>query len=235
MRWSRTLLRGAALALAATAPFSGHAALNYSWSGTGAIPDNDPTGLAFSFNLSGSAAPIANVTVSLDLAGGWNGDLYAYLSHGSGFSVLLDRVGMSSSNPDGYGNAGMDITLSGAVNTDIHAYQTLGPSYDGSGQLTGTWGADGRTVSPLGPPASFDAAPRNATLASFNGLDANGGWTIFFADLSPGDVMALSGFSVSVTTTASVPEPSGSGTLAGAGGLALSLWSCRRSRRKAGR
>ena len=31
--------------------------------------------------------------MTLNLSGGWNGDLYAYLVHNSGFAVLLNRVG----------------------------------------------------------------------------------------------------------------------------------------------
>jgi len=53
------------------------AALSYAWSGEQEIPDNDPSGVAFSFNLGDPATRIENVTVSLSVSGGWNGDLYA--------------------------------------------------------------------------------------------------------------------------------------------------------------
>ena len=34
---------------------------------------------------------IESVTVNLNFTGGWNGDLYAHLVHGSGFLVLFNR------------------------------------------------------------------------------------------------------------------------------------------------
>ena len=36
---------------------------------------------------------ISKVDVMLDLSGGWNGDMYAYLLHDGVTSVLLNRVG----------------------------------------------------------------------------------------------------------------------------------------------
>jgi hypothetical protein len=41
---------------------------------------------------------ITDVNVGLQLSGGWNGDLYAYLVHSSGFAVLLNRVGRGTGN-----------------------------------------------------------------------------------------------------------------------------------------
>jgi hypothetical protein len=41
-------------------------------------------------------------------------------------------------------------------------------------------------------------------LASFNGMDPNGTWTLFFADLSAGNTSTLNGWSLDVTA---VPEP----------------------------
>ena len=58
------------------------------------IPDGNLTGWSDTRTLSGApSGPITNVSVTLDLSGGWNGDLYAYLVHDSGFAVLLNRVG----------------------------------------------------------------------------------------------------------------------------------------------
>lgn len=44
------------------------------------------------------------ITVTINLTGGWNGDLYAHLVHESGFSVLLNRTGRSLADPDGSGS-----------------------------------------------------------------------------------------------------------------------------------
>ena len=87
--------------------------ISYSWNGSQTIPDNDASGVAFSFNLSpGEPLAITDVTVDLNIAGGWNGDLYAYLSHGSGFSVLLNRIGSTAANPGGSGVSGMNVEFS---------------------------------------------------------------------------------------------------------------------------
>ncbi len=177
------------------------AALFSSWTGTQAIPDNNESGLAYSFNLSDPATAVADISVTLDISGGFNGDLYAYLSHGSGFAVLLNRVGRTSANDIGYANTGFAVTLTGSANADIHNYQTLTPSYNGSGQLVGTWAADGRDVNAA---LAFDTTTRTATLDTFNGLNPNGDWTLYFRDASPGGISTLNGWSVEVSA---VPEP----------------------------
>jgi subtilisin-like proprotein convertase family protein len=187
------------------------ASLSYDWSGEQAIRDNDPSGLAFSFNVSDSATTLTSVTIALSLSGGWNGDLYAYLSSANGFAVLLNQVGVDASNPHGYADSGMDVTLvSGSGHADIHTYQSASPTYTLGGQLTGTWQADGRFLDPL-------SGTRANTLDVFNGTDPNGEWTLFFADRSGGEVSTLTGWSV---TFGAVPEP-GSLALLLAGSLAL--------------
>jgi hypothetical protein len=128
--------------------------------------------VAFPFSLSDPAfTAIGNVSVSLNLSGGYNGDRYAYLSHGNGFSVLLNRVGRVDQNEDGYGNPGFAVTLSAKVLLDIHEYQSLSPSYNSGGQLTGVWAADGRNVDPATAAPTFNAAParRHVEQLQWNG------------------------------------------------------------------
>ena len=36
--------------------------------------------------------------MTLNLTGGWNGDLYAYVQYGSGFTALLNRVGVAEAH-----------------------------------------------------------------------------------------------------------------------------------------
>src|SRR5450759_776911 len=120
------------LTLLATAMFAstisrvsamGPGTISYSWSGSQTIPDNNASGLAYSFNISaGGPLVITNITVDLTIAGGWNGDLYAYLSHGSGFSVLLNRLGSTAANPGGSGVSGLNVALSDRYLTDIHPF-----------------------------------------------------------------------------------------------------------------
>jgi hypothetical protein len=89
----------------------------------------------------------------------------------------------------------MLVTLSASAAYDIHSYQSYSPAYNSSGQIAGTWQADERT-SPLDTSRS--------SLSAFNGLDPNGTWTLFFADLSAGDQSTLVNWSLDITM---VPEP----------------------------
>lgn len=52
-------------------------------------------------------------------------------------------------------------------------------------------------------------------LSSFNGLDPNGSWTLFIADLGTGDQGTLTSWGMTITGEA-VPEPSVSIILMGA-------------------
>src|ERR1017187_2409861 len=101
---------------------SGPGTISYGWSGSQTIPDNNASGVAYSFNISaGEPLAITNMTVDLTLASGWNGDLYAYLSHGSGFSVLLNRIGSTAANPGGSGVSGMNVEFSDSYPSDRYA------------------------------------------------------------------------------------------------------------------
>lgn len=210
----KNAIKGAALTiLLAGLPVFGQVVLTSSWTGTQTIPDNNPAGVGFNFNLSDPATVIQNVSITLNLSGGYNGDVYAYLSHGSGFSVLLNRVGRSAANDSGYNNAGFAVTLSGSALPDIHQYQSQAPVYNGGGQLTGTFAADGRNIDPASAGTAFDTASRSSLLSSFNGINPNGTWTLFFVDRAFGNTETLNSFSVAVTA---VPEPAQTGLAMGA-------------------
>src|SRR5579862_8695952 len=71
-----------------------------------AIPDNDLNGVASTLSLSTSIQSITSLTLTLDISGGNNGDYYAFLTDGSAHSILLNRVGVNGSNPDGYSDSG---------------------------------------------------------------------------------------------------------------------------------
>src|SRR5476649_2238095 len=92
-----TMVMAGALASAAMGqPFAWNSTNNVTG---GLIPDNDPSGFAGTMGVSNLVANIASVTVSLDITGGYNGDLYAYLAGpNAGFAVLLDRVGVTNGN-----------------------------------------------------------------------------------------------------------------------------------------
>ena len=180
---------------------------NFTFSVNQTVPDANVNGLSLMTNLSIAGGTISDVTVSLDISGGYNGDLYAFLAgpHG-GFAVLLNRVGVSNSaTAFGYANHGFDIVLSDAAASDVHYYQSTGYSLNGNGQLTGTWMPDGRYLDPKSAPSLFGSTAPSALLGSFNGTDPNGGWTLFLADLSTGSQSQLISWSLDIIT---VPEPS---------------------------
>ena len=62
---------------------------------SGAIPDGSAAGWSATAAASGYLPSILDVTVNLNLSGGYNGDLYAYLSYGGVLVPLLNRVGVT--------------------------------------------------------------------------------------------------------------------------------------------
>ena len=163
--------------------------------------------------------------VRLNISGGYNGDLYAYLSFGNVLVPLLNRVGVGDSDAFGYSDAGMNVTFSdGGVGNhgDIH-------SYGGSGAPSGLYTPDGRTIGPLSAPGSFDTATR-VDFSVYSNLNPNGVWTLFLADVSGGGgTSRLNSWELDITA---VPEPVNCalavlGTVVGAGGL----WRSQRVRR----
>ena len=167
-----------------------------------AIPDNNASGIAATAAFNSSQIyQITDLEVRLNIAGGFNGDYYAHLSHESGFSVLLNRVGRDTDNLYGYPDGGFDVTLDDqASNGDIHTYRSaVNPN---GGVLTGVWAPDARTAD---PGVVLTASPRSVFLNSFVGLDPNGIWTLFVADLEPGSVGTLQSWGLTIT---GLPEPS---------------------------
>lgn len=193
-------------------PLATHAAttLTNTWTVSAVIPDNDDVGYSDTRTISApQITSIGSVTVDLNITGGWNGDLYAYLVHGSGFAVLLNRPGGDTGTPDGSATVGMTITLDDAALTDIHTGIPMV-----GGPVGGVWQPDGRAADPL---AVLAGDPRTAMLASFAGLDANGSWTLFVADQSPGGVSTLDSWTLTIT---GIPEPAAA-VLAALGALSL--------------
>jgi hypothetical protein len=172
---------------------------NFSWnsgfSNGGIVPDGNVAGWSDTRILSGiSENSLLDVNVTLRLAGGWNGDLYAYLTHAAGFSILLNRAGRTSSDPFGYGDAGFDIVFDDSAVRDIHLYQTI-PGFPAEIADGSAWAPDARLVDPLN---TLETDGRTSFLSSFNGLDPNGSWTLFIADLSSGSSSSVVSWGLSL-------------------------------------
>ncbi len=199
------------------------------------IPDDTDTGLVHSLAVTDSFS-VGSVSVSLNLSVpggdyGWTGDLYAYLQHGAGLSVLLNRLGRTDGAPLGYGdNQAINVSFTdGAANGDIHNYRLNVTGSDViplTGPLTGAWQPDGRATDPA---LSLTADPRTALLGQFNGLDSAGTWTLFLADLSGGGRLQLDSWGVELGAFSPVPEPAAIGCAVGVALLGFAAW--RRPRR----
>ncbi len=155
------------------------------------IPDNNPNGYVSTIAVSGLESLLTSVTVQLDIAGGYNGDYYAYVTYDGQLVTLLNRVGTGGGNTYGYSDAGLNVSLAdGAGNGNIHNYQNVGNF--------ATLISNGSTFAPDSGGATFAGAHQN--------LNPNGTWALFIADLSAGSQGTLVNWSLDITA---VPEPVG--------------------------
>lgn len=145
------------------------------------IPDDDTTGLADNRIVQSGITQLTEVEVHLEIAGGWNGDLYAHLVHDDGYAVLLNRCGRTESSDAGSSASGFDITLSDNAVTDVHLVES-------AGTVSGLLQPAARDVNPQ---ASYDTTARTEYLSSFQGLPASGEWTLFLVDSAGGNVSTL--------------------------------------------
>jgi hypothetical protein len=196
------------------------------------VPDGNSSGVAETRLVSSPLTSLSSLSVSLsftgaDLDGMASGDLFVSLVHDTGFSVLLNRIGRTAMEPGGYLGTGLDVTLADmAPNGDVHGH---GQASLVGGILTGQWAPDGRITDPA---SVLDTDVRTALLGSFQGVNPNGEWTLFLADLESGGVAKLTGWELEFTGASSpVPEAS---TWAALGVVALAgLWQVRQHGRKA--
>jgi hypothetical protein len=164
------------------------------------ITDGNAGGMWNTMDLTGAGlgSSLLGITVTLNLSGsGYNGDFYAYLSYNGVLVPLLNRVGVGTvtgTSAYGFSSSGYNITLNSA-SPDIHLNNVI----------SGTYGVDGRTVSPLSSASSFDTSGRVTLDGRFGGMNPNGQWTLFFADVvAGGGNSTLTGWSLDITA---VPEP----------------------------
>jgi hypothetical protein len=182
-------------------------AVDADWSVNTPVPQGSPVGITVSQTFSGllnspnAYLSIADVSVDLNISGGYNGGLYGYLtlqdaSGNVATEILLNQIGTSPSNPFGSSGAGMNVTLSdaGTVNGSIHG---------APGVPTGLWQPDSA----------------NTLDGTFGGLTADGTWTLFLADLDSGaGTSTLNSWGLDVDVLA-VPEASETGLMSGVAAL----------------
>ncbi len=162
------------------------------------VPDGNYSGMSDVQTITSGIGSIGSIKVRLKVNGEFNGDLYGYLRHSSGFTVLLNRPGKTAANPIGYGDSGLEIILDDASLNDLHTYQTVTTPPDGT-PLTGTWMPDGRKVD---PDLVTDADPQSTSLRNFSGLDASGQWTLYLVDAQSGGTNMLVEWGLDITGTA---------------------------------
>jgi subtilisin-like proprotein convertase family protein len=188
------LAAASGLAIPAAQAASVYEVFNYT-NGT-VIPDGNPSGLADARIVTSGITEIEDISVTIDISGSFNGDLYAALVHSTGFAILLNRVGRTISNSFGYDDDGLAVTFN-----DLGGFSEIHGQTSGGGLLSGTFGSDGRAVDPN---SVLSTDSRSAVLSSIVGLDANGTWTLFVADLAGGDSHTLDSWSIEII---GVPEP----------------------------
>jgi hypothetical protein len=152
-----------------------------------AIPDDNPNGITSAISVSGLGNVLSDVTVTINVSSGFNGDLVCYLNYGSSSVTLLNRIGSTSGNPFGSATAGFtSFTFSDSGSSGLHS-------------ITGTAGSPlSGTYQPDSGGAALDT--------TFTG-NPNGTWTIFFADMASGGgsgPSTLDSWSLDITA---VPEP----------------------------
>jgi subtilisin-like proprotein convertase family protein len=172
-----------------------------------AIPDASFTGVSDTRILSTAIQSVTNLQVRLKISGTYNGDLFCYLTHGSGYSVLLNRVGRTASSAFGYDDDGLDVTFEDGPTNDVHGYRVTlsgNPNTPLGTSLTGTWVADGRTTRPT---EVLDTDARLALLNVFTNQDPNGSWTIFVGDVGAGDGHTLVSWGLEISGTEAPSAP----------------------------
>ena len=186
--WLTASGASAAVTLSQTFDYSSQANGGYT------IEAGNPVGLAVqgNFNLAQAGAHLVALSIGLNIAGGYDGDYYAYLKSPYGTTVvLLNQPGSDifGAPATGYGNGGVNsFVLSSTAAVNIQGVDgTFGTA------LTGMFGAAGD----LGA-FGTGARPGGAT---------DGAWTLYIDDLgSGGGSGTLQSWTLNETVIAA-PEP----------------------------
>jgi subtilisin-like proprotein convertase family protein len=188
-----------AILVAATRLLQAQTIESYTFTTNRLVPDGDASGLSDVRSVPSAIGQITSLSVRLKITGEFNGDIYGYLRHSSGFTVLLNRPGKTATNDFGYADSGFNVTFqTGATNGDVHIYENIMTPAAGF-PLTGFWQPDGRNVDPA---TVTDASPRTTSLTNFNNLNATGTWTLYLADVASGGTNMLTEWGIDITGSA---------------------------------
>ena len=153
------------------------------------IPEDNPGGLVAvgTFTDASPQFLIAGLTVQLNISGGYNGNLTAYLETPDNVMVeLMSQPGVAI-NGFGASGPGMNITFTDAASQNIQ-------NETSSLFLTG----------------NYHAITDLATLGSLlsPGGRANGDWVLFLTDQTVGGgISTLNSWTLNINTVAPIPEP----------------------------
>lgn len=172
-----------------------------------AVPDGVESGTGDSIFYTNSVlgsvpgAMWARLSVKLEIAGGYNGDMYVLLEHGTNYAILVNRPGRTASSDSGYGDRGFNVTFDDtALNGDVHTYRSrVNPL---GGALIGIWRPDGRDVDPS---VCVDTDSRTALLSGMIDGSPDGEWSLTVLDVVTGDQATLVSWGLSFGYT-SPPE-----------------------------
>ena len=144
-----------------------------------------------------SITSLTRVEIGLNLVGrgvgGFAGEMFVSLNKDFSLtSVLVNQVGVSSTDSIGQPYNGWNVTLTDLAASDLHTVT------QSSGDLTGTYQPDGR----IDPTSTL----RPELLGIFNGGTGNGDWRLNVADLGLGGTMRLVSWSLTLTGD-QLPEP----------------------------
>lgn len=193
---TRILLAGLTLALTSMA----RAAVYYNGSG-GIIPDGSLSGTTWQIQSS-DVGTLSSVSVLLNVKGGFNGDLYGYLTYNDGSSsrteILLSHIGggTSAAAGSGLGTGAATGNYSDLLASGIRLADGAGVNIQGVTPGAGYY-------LPVGSYAPDSAVAFSTTFGNMNG---SGTWTLFFADTAAGGQSTVVSWGLDLGITA-VPEP----------------------------
>lgn len=189
---TRIVLAGLALALTGMA----RAGLYYNGTG-GIVPDGSLSGTTWQIESS-DVGTLSSVSVLFNVKGGFNGDLYGYLTYNDGSSskteILLNHIGggMSGSGlGTGANTANYNDLLASGIRLADGAAVNMHDVTPGSGHV------------PVGSYAPDSAVALSITFGSMSG---SGIWTLFLADTATGGQSTVVSWGLDLGITA-VPEP----------------------------